>query len=117
MSRLFTSLAAIALLAFCAHAQAAKCMKLDKKTGKPKCGGAKSWKTCPDKGFGGDPLLNLAKNRTDLAENPEDLKIIDIANFTHPKSWASGTPRQKLVDWGEGKSLRVMLYLKDVKNY
>ena len=116
MSKLFISTALVFLCAFAAFSQPAKCKKFDSH-GKPKCGGAKSWKTCPENGVGGDPLLNQAKNRIDLAANPDQLKIIDIANFTHPKSWASGTPRDKLVEWGEGREIQVALYLKEVKNY
>lgn len=93
------------------------CAKFDE-NGRSKCCKARSFATCPAKGCGGDPLLNLAKNRTD--ETPGDVEqktITEIANFKRPKSWVSGTPRSKLVEWGEGTPLSVSLYLQKVTNY
>ena len=89
------------------------------KSNKKLCCKAKSFANCSTNGCGADVLLSAAKNRTDTPDSAQIQKktIIQIANFTHPASWAPNTPRQKLIEWGEGTPLQVTLYLKRVKNY
>jgi len=108
---------ALTLLSYGVYGQA-ECKKFDSH-GNPKCCDATGFETCPVEGCGGDPLLNAAKNRTDtVADGTAQHKtILQIANFTHPASWSSGTGRALLVSWGEGTPLEVTLYIKKVKNY
>jgi hypothetical protein len=96
----------------------AECKKFDKH-GNPKCCDATAFESCALEGCGGDPLLNTAKNRTDSPADgaAQHKTIIQIANFTHPASWSSGTGRALLVSWGEGTPVEVTLYIKKVKNY
>lgn len=90
----------------------------DCKSGK-KCCGATSFANCPNKGCGGDPELNKAKNRTDIesASAATDKTILEIANFTRPAKWKRGTKRGLLQGWGEGSVVRVSLFLKKITHY
>jgi len=70
---------------------------------------------CPDEGCGTagtfDPDLNRAKNITKLNGSPEDKDYSYLAGL--PKlvpGYTIGGDRQKLVDQGEGKAIRVVAY-------
>ena len=95
------------------HAQTKK-----KKKVKSTCG-ATGFANCPAKGCGGDPELNQKKNTESqpAAQDTEDLTLSDIADFTFPKEWKSGTKRTLLESWGEGKSVRVKAFIIHAKNY
>ena len=117
MIRISSLFVVLVLLSAGAYGQAV-CKKVDKH-GNPMCCNATGFESCPLQGCGGDPLLNAAKNRTDSPADgtAQHKTIIQIANFTHPASWSSGTDRTLLVSWGEGTPLEVTLYIKKVKNY
>ncbi len=73
---------------------------------------------CPLIGCGGDPELNTKKNRTDLPTTPaEPLTFTELADFTRPASWASGTGRTLLESWGEGRNIQLTGYVFEADNY
>lgn len=83
------------------------------------CCGATSIEDCPAQGCGSDPELNRKKNRTSkpTAADVEQKTLLQIASFTSPASWASGTKRKKLEKWGEGKAVKVTAFLIKAENY
>jgi hypothetical protein len=77
----------------------------------------KSITGCPDEGCGGvsDALLNLAKNRTDSPSTaPEILHVHDIVDLDEPNDWLTGQDRND-ISGEEGMELRLMAFLKVVK--
>jgi len=91
-----------------------------KKPKPPKhCGATSSTRdgNCPQKGCGGDPLLNVRKNLLTAAASPQTYTRADFVKLKFPKSWKSGTPRTKLNEWGEGTPVVYEAYLMKVKHY
>src|SRR4030095_10106258 len=72
---------------------------------------------CPKEGCGGDAELNKRKNLVTAVSNPEKHTRSDFVNLTFPASWASGTKRKLLKDWGEGTAVEYEAYLLKVKHY
>lgn len=83
------------------------------------CCGVTRVEDCPEQGCGGDPELNRRKNRTSkpAAADVESKTLLEIANFTSPASWSSGTSRTLLETWGEGRAVQVTAYLIKAENY
>lgn len=72
---------------------------------------------CASMGIGGDPKLNIKKNKTDSPQTSDviDWKLADIKAIDEPDSWQSGKVRSTLVALGEGKPVRVKAYLLMVR--
>jgi len=75
----------------------------------------KTMQDCPTKGCGGDPLLNVRKNRTDKPTKPEEWALSDIISLNEgsPTGWGGGNrkTRKSAKDLGEGTPLVVTGYL------
>lgn len=110
------SLSAILLLALLFVSSGA--VQPKKKKAKPKAKAqpcAVDLAHCPDQGCGTagtfDPDLNRAKNITTLNGTPEDKDYSYLAQLPKlPPGYIIGGDRQKLVDQGEGKAIRVVAY-------
>jgi hypothetical protein len=86
---------------------------------KKKCCGATSIASCTSDGCGGDKYLNRRKNMV-TKPTQSDVEDWDFSKMTHvkfPASWASGTPRTLLKNWGEGTPVRISAFLRKAKNY
>lgn len=75
----------------------------------PQCRNMGTMGRCPDTGCGGrgaDPLLNRAKNRTDDADNPEEMTLGRIRQLREPDTWPAGQERSSLAP-NEGRAVVV----------
>lgn len=64
-------------------------------------------------GCGGDPALNVLKNHTTEASDPEDWTVQDVIDLEEeiPADWRPGQNRQPLSDVGEGTAVTITGYL------
>jgi|ERR1041385_685245 hypothetical protein len=68
-------------------------------------------------GCGGDPALNVLKNQTTEASNPEEWTVQDVIDLEEeiPVDWRPGMNRQPLTDMGEGTAVTITGYLIHAK--
>jgi hypothetical protein len=109
------SLLTILLLTFLVVSSGAVQPKKKKAAPKAKPPCAADLASCPNEGCGTagtfDPELNKAKNITTLSGTPEDKDYSYLAQLPKmPLGYTIGGNRQKLVDQGEGKAIRVVAY-------
>lgn len=72
---------------------------------------------CPKEGCGGDGELNKRKNLLSAASSPDEFTRSDFVKLKFPASWASGTKRTLLRNWGEGTAVVYDAFLLKVKHY
>jgi hypothetical protein len=65
---------------------------------------------CPTEGCGGDPYLNVMKNRKCIPIDPEPVLLTTIRRLREPETWRKGQDRAS-IQMEEQKAVQVMAYM------